>query len=186
MIPLAELPALNAVLNGTSALLLAAGYVAIRRRRVRLHRACMVTAFVTSMVFLASYVTYHVQVGTTRFAGTGWARPVYFAILGTHTILAALIPPLAVVTLTFALRARFVRHARLARWTLPAWFYVSVAGVVIYLMLYRIYPSDARRAVAAAPAHASAANPSATPSESASGGSPALDGSRQARSAASP
>jgi putative membrane protein len=187
VIPLASLPALNAVLNATSAVLLATGFVAIRRRRVHLHRACMVGAFVTSVLFLASYVTYHVQVGTTRFPGEGWVRPLYFAILGTHTVLAALIPPLAIVTLTLALRARFVRHARLARWTLPAWLYVSVTGVVIYLMLYRVYaPDEARRAVAAAAAHAPAANTTVTASESASGGSPIADGSRQARSAASP
>ena len=138
MIPLAALPALNAILNGTSAVLLSIGFLAIRRRQVRLHRACMVGAFVTSIVFLASYVTYHVQVGTTRFAGAGWVRPLYFTILGTHTVLAALIPPLAIVTLTLAMRARFSRHARLARWTLPAWLYVSVTGVVVYVMLYHV------------------------------------------------
>jgi putative membrane protein len=138
VIPLAALPALNAVLNGTSAVLLTAGFVAIRRRHVRVHRACMVAAFVTSVVFLASYLTYHLQVGTTRYPGEGWMRPAYFSILGTHTVLAALIPPLAVTTLVLGLRARFTRHARLARWTLPAWLYVSVTGVVIYLMLYGI------------------------------------------------
>lgn len=138
MIPLSALPALNAVLNATSAVLLAAGFLAIRRRRVRLHRACMVSAFATSVVFLASYLTYHLQVGTTRFPGHGWTRPVYFAILGTHTVLAAAIPPLAITTLVLALRGRFGRHVRLARWTLPTWFYVSVTGVVIYVMLYGV------------------------------------------------
>ena len=138
MIPLAALPALNACLNATSAVLLATGFLAIRRRRVRVHRACMVAAFVTSVVFLASYLTYHLQVGTTRFPGQGWTRPVYLTILGTHTVLAALIPPLAIVTLSYALRARFTRHVRLARWTLPTWLYVSVTGVVIYVMLYRL------------------------------------------------
>ncbi|HYR96442.1 MAG TPA: DUF420 domain-containing protein [Candidatus Binatus sp.] len=138
MIPFAALPTLNAVLNGTSAVLLTAGFVAIRRRHVRVHRACMVAAFATSVVFLASYLTYHVQVGTTRYPGQGWMRPAYFTILGTHTVLAALIPPLAVTTLVLGLRARFTRHARLARWTLPAWLYVSVTGVVVYLMLYGI------------------------------------------------
>ncbi len=141
MIPLAALPALNACLNATSAVLLATGFLAIRRRRVRVHRACMLAAFVTSIVFLASYLTYHLQVGTTRFPGQGWARPVYFAILGTHTVLAALIPPLAIVTLTYAVRARFTGHVRLARWTFPTWLYVSVTGVVIYVMLYRLYPA---------------------------------------------
>ncbi len=138
MIPLSALPALNAVLNATSAVLLAAGFLAIRRRRVRLHRACMVSAFATSVVFLTSYLTYHLQVGTTRFPGHGWTRPVYFAILGTHTVLAATIPPLAITTLVLALRGRFGRHVRLARWTLPTWFYVSVTGVVIYVMLYGV------------------------------------------------
>jgi putative membrane protein len=138
VIPLSALPALNAVLNATSAVLLAAGFLAIRGRRVRLHRACMVSAFATSVVFLASYLTYHLQVGTTRFPGHGWTRPVYFAILGTHTVLAATIPPLAITTLVLALRGRFGRHVRLARWTLPTWFYVSVTGVVIYVMLYGV------------------------------------------------
>ncbi len=139
MIPLAALPALNATLNGVSALLLTAGFVAIRRRHVRVHRACMVAAFCSSIVFLVSYLTYHAQVGTTRFQGQGWSRPVYFTILGTHTVLAALIPPLAMITLAFALRGRFTRHGRLARWTLPAWLYVSVTGVVIYVMLYHLF-----------------------------------------------
>ncbi len=139
MIPLSALPSLNALLNGTSAVLLAAGYGAIRRGRVRVHRACMVAAFATSIVFLASYVTYHVQVGTTHFPGEGWARPVYFTILGTHTVLAALVPFLALATLALAVRGRFARHARLARWTLPTWFYVSVTGVVIYVLLYHVY-----------------------------------------------
>ena len=191
MIPFARLPALNAVLNGTSAVLLTIGFAAIRRRRIRVHRACMMAAFATSILFLASYLTYHLHAGTTRFAGQGWVRPVYFTILGTHTLLAALVPPLAAVTLGFALAARFTRHARLARWTLPAWLYVSVTGVVIYVLLYWIYPSGEgvypRRAVATAAAQVSAANATATPSESASGGSPAAAaGSRDARKAASP
>lgn len=136
VLPLTALPSVNAVLNGLSVLFLAGGYLAIRSRRVRVHRACMLVAFVTSTLFLASYLTYHLQVGTTRFTGAGWVRPLYFTILGTHTALAVLIPPLAIVTLTFALRRRFQRHARLARWTLPTWLYVSVTGVVIYFLLY--------------------------------------------------
>jgi putative membrane protein len=139
VIPLTALPALNATLNGASALLLAGGYLAIRRRHLRVHRACMLTAFTTSILFLVSYVTYHLHAGTTHFTGQGWVRPLYFTILGTHTLLAALIPPLALVTLAFALKGRFVRHARLARWTLPAWLYVSVTGVVIYVMLYHLF-----------------------------------------------
>jgi uncharacterized membrane protein YozB (DUF420 family) len=145
MIPLSELPALNACLNATSAVLLAVGFVAIRRRRVRLHRACMLAAFSVSIAFLACYLTYHLQVGTTRFAGTGWIRPVYLTILATHTVLAALIPFLAIATVSLAFRARFARHARLARWTLPAWFYVSVTGVVIYVILYWLYPATVTR-----------------------------------------
>lgn len=140
MIALESLPTLNAALNGASAIFLGMGFVAIRRRRVRLHRACMLAAFTTSVVFLASYLIYHAQVGTTRFTGQGWVRPLYFTILGTHTLLAAAIPALAIVTLVFALRGRFARHARLARWTLPTWMYVSVTGVVIYVLLYHLYP----------------------------------------------
>lgn len=140
MIPLHALPALNASLNATSALLLAAGYLAIRRRRVHLHRACMIAAFATSVVFLVSYLVYHAQVGTTRFPGTGAVRTIYLTILTTHTVLAALVPFLAVATMRLALRARFARHVHLARWTLPTWFYVSVTGVVIYVMLYHLYP----------------------------------------------
>ena len=188
MIPFAALPALNAVLNAASAAFLAVGFAAIRRRRVRVHRTCMLAAFAASTVFLASYVTYHAHAGTTRFAGGGWARPVYLVILGTHTALAALIPPLAIVTLSLAFRARFARHARLARWTLPVWFYVSLTGVVIYLMLYRLYPAAVpRAAVATAAAQATPANAAATPSESATDGKAAVEaGSRHARSAASP
>jgi putative membrane protein len=155
MIPIAALPAVNAVLNATAAVLLAAGWLAIRRGRVRVHRACMVGAFTTSVLFLASYLVYHAHAGTTRFPGVGWVRPLYFSILGTHTVLAAAVPVLAVVTLTFALRARFGRHARIARWTLPIWLYVSVTGVVIYVMLYHLYPrvpaAAARIARVAAP-----------------------------------
>jgi putative membrane protein len=189
VISLATLPAVNAVLNGTSAVLLAVGYVAIRRRHVHVHRACMVGAFTTSVVFLASYLTYHYQVGTTRFPGEGGVRTLYLTILGTHTVLAALIPPLAITTLVLAMRGRFARHARLARWTLPTWFYVSVTGVVIYLMLYQLYApavTSAPRAEATAAAHAPAAKTTATPSDTQSGGSPDAVGSRQARNAARP
>ena len=141
MIPLTALPTLNAVLNATSACLLVGGYVAIRRRRVAVHRACMVTAFATSVLFLISYLVYHAQAGTTRFTGQGWIRPAYFTILGTHTVLAAVVPLLAVATLSRALRGQFDRHARLARWTLPVWLYVSVTGVLIYLALYQVWPT---------------------------------------------
>ena len=143
MIPISALPALNASLNATSAVLLTAGYVAIRRRNVAVHRACMVASFVTSVIFLGSYVVYHLHAGTTRFPGTGLARTVYFAILGTHTPLAATVPFLAVATLSRALRGRFNAHRRLARWTWPIWMYVSVTGVVVYVMLYQLYPPPA-------------------------------------------
>ncbi len=140
------LPTVNAVLNGTSAVLLACGYVAIRRRErarlddpaVRRHRGFMLAAFVTSLLFLVSYTIYHAQAGSHPFPGRGAARPIYFAILISHVTLAALILPLALVTLARALRARYARHMRIARWTLPLWLYVSVTGVVIYVMLYRV------------------------------------------------
>ena len=135
------LPTVNAILNGTSAILLVTGYVLIRRRNVAAHRACMGTAFVTSTVFLISYLTLRYYAGMTSFTGQGWIRPVYFTILISHTILAAAIVPLALVTLSRALRARFDRHVRIARWTLPLWLYVSVTGVVVYVMLYHLFPS---------------------------------------------
>lgn len=135
------LPHLNAVLNTTSALLLLAGFRFIRLGRIQAHRNCQVTAVLTSTLFLISYLTYHYYHGATRFAGQGLVRPLYFTILITHTILAVVIVPLIVVTLYRAARGDFVRHRRLARWTLPLWLYVSVTGVIVYLMLYQIYPS---------------------------------------------
>lgn len=138
---ISALPTVNALLNGTSAVLLVSSYLLIRRRRVAAHRACMLAAFAASTIFLVSYLTLRYYAGMTRFAGQGWIRPVYFTILVSHTILAAAIVPLALVTLTRALRARFDRHARIARWTLPLWLYVSVTGVVVYLILYQLYPS---------------------------------------------
>lgn len=132
------LPTLNAVLNATSAVLLALGYRFIRRRNITAHRACMLGAFAVSIVFLISYLTYHYQVGSVHFPMTGWVRGVYLAVLASHTALAALVPPLAIVTLSRALARRFDRHRRVARWTLPIWFYVSVTGVVVYWMLYHL------------------------------------------------
>ena len=137
---LSALPALNAALNATCALLLITGYLCIRRRNILAHKICMGSAFAVSMLFLASYLTYHYQVGSVKFTGQGWIRPVYFAILFSHTILAAVIVPLALVTLSRALAARFDRHVRIARWTLPIWLYVSVTGVVVYWLLYHLYP----------------------------------------------
>jgi len=131
----------NAALNGLSATLLAAGYAAIRRRNIPLHRRLMLGAVTASATFLVSYLYYHAHAGVTRFAGTGAARPAYFAVLLTHTTLAAVIVPLVVVTVYRALRERFASHRRIARWTLPLWLYVSVTGVVVYTMLYHLYPS---------------------------------------------
>lgn len=135
------LPHLNAILNTTSALLLLSGFRFIRLGRIQAHRNCQVTAVVTSALFLISYLTYHYYHGATRFAGQGIVRPVYFTILITHTILAVVIVPLIIVTLYRAARGDFIRHRRIARWTLPLWLYVSVTGVVVYLMLYQIYPA---------------------------------------------
>jgi uncharacterized membrane protein YozB (DUF420 family) len=133
-----DLPALNAVLNATSAVLLLLGYLAIRRRARETHRRFMLAALATSSTFLVSYLVYHFQVGSVPFTGRGFLRVVYFAILLTHTVLAAAIVPLVLVTLVRALRERFDAHRRLARLTLPLWGYVSVTGVVIYWMLYRL------------------------------------------------
>ncbi|MGH9868891.1 MAG: DUF420 domain-containing protein [Candidatus Polarisedimenticolia bacterium] len=130
------LPGLNAVLNSTSAVLLVTGWVLIRRRRIAAHQACMTAAFCVSVLFLISYLIYHAKAGSVPYTGTGAARVVYFVILITHIILAAAIVPLALTTLTRAWRGQFDRHARLARWTLPIWLYVSVTGVIVYLMLY--------------------------------------------------
>ena len=140
MISTSQLPALNAILNATSAVFLGLGYGFIRQKRVAAHRACMMVAVVVSVVFLISYVTYHVQVGSKHFPGQGLARPVYFTILLTHSVLAMAVALfLAPVTLVRALRERFDQHKRIARWTLPIWFYVSVTGVIIYFMLYHWY-----------------------------------------------
>jgi uncharacterized membrane protein YozB (DUF420 family) len=133
------LPHLNAVLNSTSALLLLAGYRFIRRGQILAHRNCQVSAVVTSTIFLISYLTYHYYHGATRFAGQGLARPLYFTILTTHTILAVVIVPMILITLYRASRGDFIRHRRIARWTLPLWLYVSVTGVIVYLMLYHLY-----------------------------------------------
>ena len=136
----AALPALNAVLNGASAVLLTGGWLAIRRRRIAVHRACMLAAFSVSVLFLVSYVVYHALAGSRPFAGQGWIRPVYFAVLISHVVLAAAMVPFVLTTLYRALGADFPRHVRLARVTLPVWLYVSVTGVVVYLVLYRLFP----------------------------------------------
>lgn len=138
---LADLPAVNATLNGVCAVFLLAGFRFIKQGRRIAHRNCMIAAVVTSALFLVSYLTYHFAVHTiTRFRDPAWFRPIYLAILLTHTVLAAVIVPLVLVTLSRALRQRFDRHKRIARWTWPIWLYVSVTGVGIYLLLYRIFP----------------------------------------------
>lgn len=132
-------PTINATLNGTSAVLLVTAHRMIHRRRMAAHRALMLTAVVTSSLFLASYLYYHWHVGSVRFPGHGWSRPVYFSILISHTILAITIVPLVIITLSRALRERYDRHRAIARWTYPLWLYVSVTGVVIYFMLYHLF-----------------------------------------------
>jgi putative membrane protein len=132
------LPALNAVLNASSAALLVLGYVSIRSRRVQAHRACMAAAFGVSVLFLLSYVAYHYWFGSRPFTGVGWIRLVYFPLLISHIVLAAMVVPLALMTIYRTWRGEFGRHRRIARWTLPLWLYVSVTGVVVYWMLYRL------------------------------------------------
>jgi len=132
-------PVLDASLNGTSAVLLLTGRSLIKRGHMAAHRAVMITALVSSSLFLGSYLYYHWHVGSVHFQGQGWTRPVYFSILISHTILAAVIVPMIIITLTRALRERFDRHRTIARWTYPLWLYVSVTGVVIYLMLYKLF-----------------------------------------------
>jgi uncharacterized membrane protein YozB (DUF420 family) len=131
------LPTVNAVLNATAAALLVWGYALIRRREREKHRKAMTAAFAVSVLFLVSYMIYHWQVGSVRYQKTGLIRTVYLSILLTHTVLAALVPPMAALTLYRAWTGQFARHRRIARWTLPIWLYVSVTGVVVYLMLYR-------------------------------------------------
>jgi putative membrane protein len=138
---ISQLPHLNALLNTTSAILLVFGYRFIRQGRINAHRNCQVSAFVTSILFLTSYLTYHYSHGDTKFLGQGAVRPFYFAILISHIVLAIVIVPLVLITLYRAARGDFLRHRKIARWTLPLWLYVSVTGVFVYLMLYHIYPT---------------------------------------------
>jgi len=139
LIPLSALPRINASLNASSAAFLIAGYSFIRRGKIIAHRICMITAFVCSAAFLVFYLYFHLRAGIIRFGGQGWIRPVYFTLLTSHTILAVVIVPLVLITLTRALRERFDRHRAIARWTLPLWLYVSVTGVIIYWLLYIAY-----------------------------------------------
>ena len=138
MITARDLPAVNATLNATAAVLLIAGYVLIRRRRVDTHRKVMLTAFSVSVLFLISYLVYHFQAGSVRFQKTGAIRTVYLTILLTHTVFAAAVPFLAVITLRRGLKGNYPRHRAIARWTLPIWLYVSITGVVVYWMLYQM------------------------------------------------
>lgn len=138
---ISQLPHLNALLNTTSAILLTIGYCFIRRGNIPAHRNCQVAAFVTSILFLTSYLTYHYFHGDTKFLGQGAVRPFYFAILISHVVLAIVIVPLVLITLYRAARGDFPRHRRIARWTLPLWLYVSITGVIVYVMLYHLYPT---------------------------------------------
>ncbi|MEW6129085.1 MAG: DUF420 domain-containing protein [Acidobacteriota bacterium] len=134
-------PTLNACLNATSAVFLIAGYLMIRRRNMNTHRLCMLGAVTASILFLICYLIYHYNVGSVRFQGPGWARITYLSILIPHTILAAVMVPFVITTLVRALRNQFQRHRRVARWTYPIWLFVSVTGVIVYLMLYHLFPS---------------------------------------------
>lgn len=146
-----DLPALNALLNGLSAVFLVAGYYQIRRGKIEAHRKLMIAAFVTSALFLVSYLTYHYQIsyvtkrGPTVFRDPAWFRPAYLVILLTHTVLAAAVVPMVLVSLWRGLKGRYESHRKIARWTWPVWIYVSVTGVLIYLLLYQIFPQSAVR-----------------------------------------
>ena len=138
---LSILPTVNAMFNAISALFLISGFLFIKRRRISAHQTCMLGAVSTSVLFLISYLFYHYHHGATRFTGVGWTRPFYFTVLISQTILAAAIVSLVIITLKRALGRRFDRHKRIARWALPMWLYVSVTGVIVYLMLYHFFPS---------------------------------------------
>jgi putative membrane protein len=132
-----DLPAVNASLNALSGVLLLCGYTMIRLRRIELHRRCMIAAFSTSSLFLICYIVYHAQVGSVRFTREGFVRPLYYTILVTHVTLAIAVVPLAIITLSRGLKARYPQHRRIARWTFPIWLYVSVTGVLVYVLLYQ-------------------------------------------------
>jgi uncharacterized membrane protein YozB (DUF420 family) len=136
-----SLPTLNALLNATSATLLVIGFVQVRKGRILQHRRMMLSACAVSALFLVSYLTYHWTAGSTRFMGTGWTRPLYFSILISHTILATAVLPLVLITVWRGLRMDVARHRPIARWTLPVWLYVSITGVLVYLMLWVIFPA---------------------------------------------
>jgi uncharacterized membrane protein YozB (DUF420 family) len=135
-----DLPLVNAILNGTATVLLLIGYVLIRQYKTDLHQRVMISAFVVSCVFLVSYLVYHYNVGSVKFDKPGWVRTFYLWLLATHTVLAAAVPVLAILTLRLAWTGKFTRHRKLAKWTFPIWLYVSVTGVVVYLLLYQVRP----------------------------------------------
>ena len=137
MIGISDLPTVNAALNFTAAVLIAIGFYSIRQKNIRAHKVCMISALVVSAVFLTSYLVYHYNVGSVRFTKQGWIRNVYFPLLVTHTVLAAVVLPMVLRTAFLAFKGRWASHVRIARWTFPAWAYVSVTGVIVYLMLYR-------------------------------------------------
>jgi putative membrane protein len=138
---LRDLPAFNAAFNGLAGVFLACGFYFIKRGKIAAHRACMISAVCSSTLFLAGYLTYHFTVKTiTHFRDPAWFRPIYLTLLGTHTLLAASVLPLVIITLTYAAKGKFDSHKKIARWTWPIWMYVSVTGVMIYFLLYRIYP----------------------------------------------
>jgi uncharacterized membrane protein YozB (DUF420 family) len=143
-----DLPAVNATLNSLSAIFLTCGFIFIRQKKIIAHRNCMISAFCTSIIFLACYLVYHgylylaLHQGPTHFLNPPWFRPIYLVILGTHTVLAVVIVPMILITLSRALRERFDAHKRIARWTWPLWMYVSITGVIVYLLLYQIFPQS--------------------------------------------
>ena len=139
MFSIYSLAPLNAILNSIATILLLAGFYFIKHHRIRAHRICMISAVCVSAAFLTSYLIFHYEVGDILFTGRGWIRPIYFSILIPHVILAVTILPLALTTLYFGLRGKFIKHRRIARWTWPLWIYVSVTGVIVYLMLYQLY-----------------------------------------------
>ncbi|HWG58710.1 MAG TPA: DUF420 domain-containing protein [Candidatus Acidoferrales bacterium] len=138
-LPISSLPAVDASLNAAAGILLIAGHRFIRAGKIALHRACMIAAFCCSVVFLVFYLYFHAHAGVVRFGGHGWIRPAYFTLLVSHTVLAAAVPPLAIITLALALRGKFASHRRIARWTYPIWLYVSITGVAVYWLLYVAY-----------------------------------------------
>jgi putative membrane protein len=151
LLPLSSLPALNASLNAACTIFLLCGYYFIRKKKIFQHRICMITAFICSSAFLTSYIYFHVHAGIIRFGGQGVIRPVYFALLITHTFLAVVNLPLVLLTLSFALREKFASHRRIARWTFPIWLYISVTGVIIYWLLYIAYTPGGVASLSSAP-----------------------------------